>query len=126
MADKGTVTETFQPKIGDIQRLDFDWTSDSGGDAEKLFNTKLNGFILAVVTDPDGIDIPTTYSVVIEDDKGVDIFAGIVITRSTSAIEQVAIPLDSGLPRPVSTSNFTLKIAGAGDGKKGLVQVFIK
>ncbi len=126
MADTGTVTETFNPKIGDIQRLDFAWTSDASGNAEKLFNTKLNGFILAVITDPDDTNVPTTYSVVIEDDKSVDILAGIVVTRSTSAIEQIAIPLDSGLPRPVSTGSFTFKVASAGNAKKGLAQVYLK
>ena len=125
MADTGTVTTTFKPKSGPVQRLDFDWTSDGSGNVEKAFSDKLNGLILALVTDP-GSPAPTTYTVTIEDDKSVDILLGVAITRSTSAVEAIAIPLDSGLPRPVSTDSFTFKVANAGSAKKGLVQLFIK
>ena len=128
MADTGTITPTFHPKIGDIQRIDFDWTSNASGDAEKLFNGKLNGLIVALVTDPaGGGDAPTAlYDITIEDDKAVDILVGVGANRSDSAVESVAVPLDSGLPRPVSTGSFTVKVDNAGDSKKGLIQLFIK
>jgi hypothetical protein len=127
MADKGTTVLTFKPKTGPIQRIDFDWTSDSGGDVEYFVSSKLNGLILALITDPDGTDVPTTlYDITIEDDKAVDVLVGVGADRSFSAVESVAVPLDSGLPRPVATDTFTFKVANAGNAKKGLAQVFLK
>lgn len=126
MADTGILTFTPKPVIGDIKRFDFDWISDGSGDVELAINSKMNGFILALVTDP-GAAAPTTlYDITIEDDKGVDILGGVGADRSATAVEAVAVPLDSGLPRPISTDSFTFKVTNAGDTKAGLVQIFMK
>lgn len=127
MADTGTLTFTSKPVIGDIKRFDFDWISDGSGDVELAINSKMNGFILALITDPSGSAVPTAlYDITIEDDKAVDILGGVGADRSATAVESVAVPLDSGLPRPISTDSFTFKIANAGVSKAGLAQIFMK
>jgi hypothetical protein len=128
MADTGTVTQaitrhTYAPTIN---RMDFDVTSDSGGDVELALTEALNGFLLALVTKPDAVDVPTTYNVTLEDDKGVDIFLGKGVTRSTSLAESVPLDMLSGQPRPTAATSLTLKVANMGNAKKAFIQVLFR
>ncbi len=131
MADTGTVVVTFKPKIGSIQRIDFDWISDGSGDAELLIGSKLSGELIALITDPGSAAPTASYDITILDDKSIDILNGKGIDRNTTTTEQESIFLDGGTAevgffRPVSTDNFTFIVANAGDTKAGLAQLYLK
>ena len=127
MADTGTAVVDLRTEIGTIKRLDVDWTSDSSGDVEKAVTEQLNGILLALITDPDGTDVPdASYDVTIEDDKGIDILLGKSVDRSATLVESVPLDLSTGQPRPVATPTFTFKVANAGNAKKGFVQLLFR
>ena len=128
MADTGTATETITQlsSMQTVNRIDVDWTSDASGDVEKAITEQINGVLLALITNPDGTDVPTSYDVSIEDDKGIDILLGKGASRSTSATEAVALDLSTGQPRPTAATSFTFKVANAGNAKKGFVQLLFR
>lgn len=133
MPDPGTAAVSYvtgrirgRTHAGTIHRIDFNWTSDSSGNVVEAQSEPINGFLLMLITKPDGVDVPDSYDVSIEDDMGEDILMGKGAGRSTTETEPVTLDLSTGQPRPAATKTFTFKVKNAGDGKKGWAQLLFR
>lgn len=126
----GTVTLTRDPRRGqnegkNIERISLAWVSDASGNAD-LSIAKLYGFLLKVVTDPDGTAIPTlNYDITLIDENGIDAMAGAALDRSDTVTQQV-YPVALNAQTPVflcGTHTFT--IANAGNAKAGVAVLYM-
>lgn len=121
----GTVVTT-ETTYTSIRRVKFAWTSSAGGAADATTTGFYTGQILAIVTDPDGTDVPTAdYDIVVNNDDGVDIFNGAGANKSATVTETISATLGVDLGVAVA-SKLTLAVTNAGASKKGIVWIFLR
>lgn len=109
----GTITETAY-KLGNIRRLVFDCTGDAsdGSFPDTTITEKIDGFLLALETNPGATAPSANYDITIEDGEAVDVLTSLGANRHTSSTEYVNLVVDTYFHRPVSSSDsLTLKIA---------------
>jgi hypothetical protein len=108
-----------------VEKIEIAWTSTAGGAATVAIE-KLHGYIVKLVTDPDGTDAPTAnYDITLVDEHGADALAGAGIDRHTSTTE-VVYPKGTNAVVPVfiaGTATFT--VAAAGNAKSGVATLYI-
>jgi hypothetical protein len=127
----GTLTVTREVRKGDhkgaklIQKIKVAWTSDASGNADTSIEN-LHGFLVKMVTDPDGSAAPTdNYDITLVDELGIDALADAGLNRDTANTEQV-YPIATGAQTPVllcGTHTFT--VANAGNAKSGVAYLYI-
>lgn len=126
----GTVTVTRDPRRmpnsgKTVERIHVAWTSDASGNADGSI-TNLYGFLVKVVTDPDGSAAPTdNYDITLVDENSVDAAESLLLNRDTANNETV-YPLVTGAATPVflcGTHTFT--VANAGNAKSGVCVLYI-
>jgi hypothetical protein len=83
--------------------------------------------ITRITTVPDGTDVPTAlYDVVLNDEFGLDLAAGLLANRSATLAEHVAPMLGGSSNVPVAVNGtLTPVISNAGNAKKGIIYVYV-
>jgi len=114
-----------EPGRNQIRRIKFNWTSDSGGDAlSSKTRYAYNGRVIGLITNPDGIAIPSdNYKVELLDDDGYDCLAGAGAARDTANTEYV---VDKNLFGCIVNSNLRFQVSAAGAEKSGIAYVDIQ
>lgn len=110
----------------DMATLTVEWTTAAaatGGVTSALaphIRDSLKGsYLVAVVTKPSTIAVPSAYNLTLVDEYGADVLGGVGATRSTTACEQVVPYVGAAYgPRPVSGA-LTLTITSGGSGGSG-------
>ena len=138
MAESLTVTMTAPFADGrQDNKITLSWTSAADGSVSQSvcdnFNSgqpqyqfgtrpsKITGYIVRAVTNPDDSDAPTDdYDITLLDEDGVDVMGGNLIDRDTSDSEQV-----TPSSPPYIDSDLTLTVASAGDTKKGVLTLYM-
>lgn len=125
----GTVTVTRTPLASPwgklVEKISVAWTSDASGNATGTM-TKLYGFVIKVITDPDGSAAPTdNYDITLVDENAVDALDGKLADRDTANNEQVyPTPTSSAIPAFVC-GDHTFTVANAGNAKSGVCTFYI-
>lgn len=126
----GTLTVTHSSRRGEggklVKKVHVAWTSDASGNADVAIEG-LFGYLLKVVTDPDGSAAPTdNYDITLLDENGADAAEGLLANRDTANIETV-YPFVSGAPTPVflAGGSHTFTVANAGNAKSGVAVLYI-
>lgn len=120
MATDGAVVITEQISSS-MKLVKFSWTSGADGGVNGFTTANaFDGELCLAVTVP-GSPAPTSYTVQILDNNGVDLLAGTGTTRSTSNTEYLTKPKGA-----VAWSTLQLVITGAGSGAKGVVYTYIR
>jgi hypothetical protein len=113
MASSVTETPPTYSTVG-INKLILDVTFDTNGSftATELTH-KINGYLLALETNP-GSTAPTdNYDITLIDEEGLDVLQGAGTDRDTTNTEMAAIALDSYFHPPVTRDqSLTLTITG--------------
>lgn len=126
----GTLTVTRDPRRMPssgrlVERISIAWTSTAGGAADVEIDN-LYGYLVKVVTDPDGTDVPTAnYDITLIDENSVDAAESLLINRSDT-LTQTVYPVASGATTPVflcGTHTFT--VANAGASKSGVCVLYV-
>ena len=117
----GTLTITDQSHRT-VQKLLLDWLSDSSGDVSGTLTATVSGILYRVAFIPDGGGTQPTdlYDVTLEDPDGVDVLAGNGDNLSNVNKTQ---HIDAG--RAVD-GTLELKVSNAGNGKAGLVALYVR
>jgi hypothetical protein len=117
-------SRNFTHKSKCIEVVQISWTSDGSGDFTEAL--ELNGWLVKVVTDPDGTDAPTAnYDITLVDENSVDAANSLLINRHTSTTEEV-YTLVSGAATPILLSgDHTFTVANAGDTKAGVCKLYL-
>lgn len=119
MAGTITVTESIHTPV---KKIKWSWTSTAGGAADLITNESYYGQVLALVTNPDDVDAPTTlYDITVTDAEGYDVMQGAGANRSATATE-TAVPTATS----AAHGKLTLNVTNAGDTKKGTAVLYIR
>lgn len=125
MAVVGSVTYT-EETFGIVKKITAAWTasSDTGAVSGTKTLKTYSGEILRLVTVPGTAgDAPTPdYDVTALDDDGTDVLMGAGANRHTSNTEQV---LASSLG-VIANDKIELRVANAGNSKKGTVYIYLR
>ena len=116
-----SATET---KLTATQKIKFEWTSDSSGDATVTTSNIFDGSVLECVTVPGSAGNQPTdqYDITITDSDSIDVLHGNGANRSNASTEYI---VETNLGTVVN-SKLTLTVANAGDTKSGVVYLFIR
>lgn len=114
----------IEEKMSHVQKIRFDWTSETDGTATETTSEIYNGEIIRLVTIPGagGVAPTAAYDVVVNDEDDTDVLMGAGADRSNSAVEQV-LAANLGI---VANDRLSLSITNAGSGKSGTVIVYIR
>lgn len=108
-AGADTLTETSITDYKGFSIHDFTYVMDSGGTNTEQISYDINGYIIAVETDP-GTTAPTAnYDMTITDEYGADVMGGALANRHTSTTEIAAPSLGYASKVPV-TGNLTFNV----------------
>jgi hypothetical protein len=124
MAGTVTITEA-NAKDWPISKVTFTWLSDGAtGAADGVTTYAYTGKLVRVVQVPDAAGTQPTdqYDVVVNDDDGADVLAGVGANISNAAKSQTVTPLSLGA---VVESKLTLGVTNAGNAKGGKTIVYI-
>ena len=117
----GTVTLTQTTAIGRVKKFKLEWTSTAGGAASDVTTVPVYGRVVALVTIPDAVAVPTvSYDVTVTDAEGYDVMQGAGANRSDTATE-TAVPTAYS----VAFGMLTIAVANAGDAKSGTVVLYV-
>lgn len=128
----GTVTVTRDPRraMNDgkkVERIHVAWTSDASGNATAEISN-LYGFLIKMVTIPDGTSAPTdNYDITMVDENLVDALDGSGADRDTANKEQV-YPTSSGSGSQIPVllcGTHTFTVANAGNAKSGVCVIYM-
>ena len=122
MASSVTVTEEAHDR--GFRKVTFDWTGHTDGVVTKVETTgTYTGKVEVLITDPDGVDIPTdNYDVTVTDDEDYDILAGAGADRDTANTETV---LSASLGA-VFESKIGPVVINSGTSKKGKIVLLVR
>lgn len=109
----GSITQTWY-ETGVIRKVVFACTADAAAATfpDTVLSTKIDGYLLKIVTDP-GATAPTAdYDITIEDDEALDVLESQALNRHTSNTEFVSLASGTYFHPVVSKADtLTLKIA---------------
>jgi hypothetical protein len=119
----GTVT-TLEQKAGGLRKVQFTWLSDTAGAASATTPLSYNAMLLRAIFKPDaGGTAPTAaYDVTVNDSDGYDLLNGTGADLSATAVSQKTG--NDGLC-PVASSPLSLAVSNAGEGKGGVVTLYL-
>lgn len=120
----GTVTKT-EVVHRSVKKIEFDWTSSSGGAADSTSTYPYTGLIERVVQIPDsgGTQPTNAYDVVVNDADGTDILHGL---GANLANDSVTLKSSSDGLGAVVESKLTLAVTNAGDSKGGKTIIYLR
>ena len=127
----GSVTLTYS-ETRTIKKVVWDWTSDASGDVSGTDTVTLSGQIMRVVFKPDsgGTQPTDLYDIVINDEEGVDVLAGLGANLSNSTASQVVPILTNGTDGNSSPmvidGKLSLVVSNAGNAKGGEVHMYMR
>lgn len=116
----GTVTVTESLGVAGIRKVQFDWLSDSNGDATATTTNKYTGRVIWAVFEPDSGDTQPTsaYDVTVVDGDSYDVLNanGADLSNAANVYKSKEDKLGA-----VYDSTLSLIVANAGDAKGGQV-----
>ena len=120
----GTVTKT-EITYTSVKKIEFDWTSSSGGAADATTTNSYTGLIQRVVQIPNlaGTQPTNLYDVVVNDSDGEDVLHGNGANLSNAA--STVKDYTNGLGAVVN-STLTLAVTNAGDSKTGKTIIYLR
>lgn len=127
MAGSITITNTYATRPGGMNKTSATWTSDSAGDVNGVTKMSISGLIHRIVTDPSATAPTALYDIVLNDEDGFDVAAGLLANRSATVTEAVTPLIGDG-----TTTDKLMPVAGtldvvvtnAGDSKIGTIIVY--
>ena len=137
MADTGTLTVTPPDNVDrfnrPVQKWTLAWVSDSSGNVTRSVGHKINGTLRGVVTTPSGTVAPTAaYDVVLKDEHGIDVLAGLGADRSATVAERVKPQVTQAgsvvvYPHEIDVfGDMQLVITNAGNAKAGTITLYVR
>jgi len=130
MAGTALAAGTFDPSpiqhFGSLKCLTINWTSSSGGAFTDATTVKIDGVVIAVLTDPDATAAPTaSYDITLKNSNGLDIMGGKLEDRSDTATEmEKPYNATSGYGSCPVDGPLTLAIASMGNSKAGVIKIY--
>ena len=116
----GTVT-VEEVSFHGISKIKWSWTCTAAGAADLATTFSYYGEVLALLTDPDGTDVPTlNYDITVTDPDGYDVMQAAAANRSDTATQQVVPTAKS-----IAVGKLTLNVTNAGNAKKGVAILYI-
>lgn len=125
----GVVTITYS-EVNTVKSVVFSWVSDATGDSTGTTKV-LSGQILRLIANPSESATPTdNYDVVITDEDGLDITAGLG-TNLDETVETQTVPCvtngTAGNMAPIAfNSTLTCTVSAAGDTKAGTITILYR
>ena len=106
-------------------KIKYHWTSDVNGNAAGSTAHEYSGRLIGFTTISSGIHVASSgYDVVLHNDDGVDMLFGLGENRTVNVVEHLSS--DAGDRMGVAHgSKLTLRVANAGNEKRGVVFAFI-
>jgi hypothetical protein len=110
---------------GSIRTYVFSWTSTAGGAAASDPIPNINGFVVALETNP-GATAPTdNYDITVTNEDGFDVLLGVGANRDLTDSEMV-FPLSAALPVMVPVNgSLTFNVTNAGATKDGVAKLHV-
>ena len=108
----GTVTQVSN-KLGIMKTIVLTCTADASDASfpETALTEKIDGFLLAMESNPGGTAPTANYDITLEDGDGLDVLGGAGANRHTSTSEMAGLPFGTYFHWPVSPEQtYTLKI----------------
>jgi len=126
----GTVTISGKT-ISAVERLKFEWTCTTGGEAGDTTTGSYDGLVYRVIVDPGTSNSEPTadYDIAVNDSDGYDIFNGLLADSSSGTTVQYGINTTGGAtytPITAVSSKLTLAVTNAGNAKSGEVIIYIR
>ena len=120
-------TLTAEGKPGNVSVYTWAWLSDDTSGAVTCTAKAAHGYVIRVVTVPDGTAAPTAdYDITISDQDGADVMGGALTDRSATVGEQ-AVPLAGAAPVSMLVSGtLTVAVTAAGNEKEGEVVLYLQ
>ena len=130
------MTFTYQ-SYGLIQKVIADWTSDDADGTVSGTTRIMVGELIKAITNPDGTDAPTdNYDITVKDEESFDVLSNTdddLVDRDTANTEEVyffekdhaGTPLAQSV-HPVVADKLTIKVAAAGNAKKGRLILYFR
>lgn len=120
-----------EKKLSAMERINFEWTSTSGGSAGDTTVNSYDGLVYRVIISPGTSDSTpdADYAVAINDSDEHDILNGLGGDCSTGSADQYGVLSTGGVQRsPITavSSKLTLAVTGAGSSNSGEVIVYIR
>ena len=110
-----------------MYELVFIWTSEGNGTYTESSTNPVDGYLVLVVTDPDGTSVPTdNYDITLTDDEGVDVMGGALANRDTANTEQALPKIATSYGGRWVNGLITLNIESAGNATSGEVILTIQ
>ena len=109
----GTITQAWHT-TGTVKKVIFTCTADSsdGSYPDTVLSKPIDGYLLALETNPGATGPTANYDITIENDNAVDVLAGAGANRHTSDTEVAYPAVGMYFKRPIAPSDtLTLKIA---------------
>ena len=130
-----TVTSTYKINANGnrINRINLDWTSDSGGAATGTVSDVCGTLLQVEFIPGTGGTQPTDlYDLTLTDDGGLDVLAGLGanLSNSTKTRKTPGVSLTDGtttsvVPMVLCESTITLTVSNAGNAKTGTVRLYV-
>ncbi len=128
MVAVGTLTYTASVPRGRGQKIVATWVSDASGNVSGIPIPSLNGVVTRLTTIPHaGGTAPTTlYDIVLNDDEGIDVAAGLLANRSATVTESVSPMLGGSTNVPSQVvGSITPVVSNAGNAKSGIIIIYL-
>lgn len=133
MAATLTTTLANHPGGPQVRKYTLAWVAHTDGAVDLDTDEPIAGEILRVVFDP-GTPAPTAnYDVLLKDEHGIDVLAGLGANRHTTSTEQIAVPgvsMTDGVTtsvRPFAVSGYlNLEVTNAGSGGAGTITLYVR
>ena len=126
----GSADTQVHDKLGSINKLTIDWTSDDATGAVTITtDEKICGELIKVITNPSGTAAPdANYDIVITDAEGFNVLSGMVanlLNRHTANTEEVYFATAAtNTVVPVVCDILTISVANAGNSKEGRILLY--
>ena len=120
----GSVTLTYSDHAT-VKYAQWSWTSDASGDVSGTDTKVLSGVALRYATNPGGTAPTDDYDIVINDEDGIDITAGVLADRDTSNSEQVLTGGDAK-DGAAFMGALSLVVSNAGNAKEGVLRMYYR
>ena len=120
----GSVTITYSSHET-VKYVQWAWTSDASGDVSGTDTNTIDGQVLRWVTNPSSTAPTDDYDIVINDEDGIDIAAGVLGDRDTSNSEQVLTGGDAK-DGAAFIGKLSLVVSNAGNAKEGVLRMYYR
>jgi hypothetical protein len=123
----GYAAESYVASIksaGTFQVLSLAWTTDASGNFVARTTPAINGYIVAIITNPGSAAPTADYDPLLTNSDGIDVSGGTLADRHTST-SQFIMPLhNSEVVKMPVLGSLTFDITNAGASKNGVLDIY--